>query len=303
MSPDLVDRVMTVLGENAPVSREQVERVLQALDEINAQLPEPTPHPDEPDCLPLEDDDDGLTHMDFATFLALDPQRRDALALRLQDRNWNLIQSTLERRGWEWMMWLDNRIVRASHSLEDYPAAEDIMSLGNETGNPPLIFVRNPVIEESAWVSLSHDDWYPTLPIHIGEPSWNDSQLIASGMPLLSDFDTGTAVQLIDADALAHSGWISTAFDPRPAIRGRHLSREYIYVVRNLRIGILDEAGTMRSGILPLRCVTDWQQSPLVSVNPQRQALIGRGVLLRLGLLIELDGANRSTRVPTRPPV
>lgn len=301
MSPDLVDRVLTVLGENAPVSRQQVECVLDALEKIHAQSPEPTPLSDESDCLPLDDDEDGLTHMDFATFLALPPQRRDELALRLQDRNWDAIQGTLERNGWEWMIWLDSRIVRTSHSLENYPTIEDIMTLGNEMGNPPLVFVRNPVIEEVAWTSLSHDDWYPTLPIHVGEPSWDDTQLIASGLHLISDFDTGTSTQLINADVLAPSGWISTAFDPRTVIRARHLLREYVYVVRDLRIGIASEAGTMRSGILSFRCVSDWQQSPLVSVNSQRQALVGRGVLLRLGLLVELNGANRSTRVPTRP--
>jgi hypothetical protein len=239
--------------------------------------------------------------MDFATFIALDSERRDELALRLQDRNWDVIQGTLERNGWEWMIWLDGRIVRTSHSLRDYPTAEDIMALGNDTGSPPLIFVRNPIIEETSWSPLPHNGWYPTLSIYIGEQSWDDAQLTTADITLVSDFDTGTPEQLINADLLAQAGWIPAAFDPRTSIRARHLGREYIYTVQHLRIGVTDEIGTMHSDILSCRCVRDWQQSPLVSVNPQRQALVGRGILLDLRLLIECVYSSNSTARTTPP--
>jgi hypothetical protein len=53
MSSNLVDQLMTVLGENAPVSREQVECVLNALGQIHPSLPEPALPSADPNTLPL----------------------------------------------------------------------------------------------------------------------------------------------------------------------------------------------------------------------------------------------------------
>lgn len=302
MSPDLVDRVLTVLGENAPVSRQQVECVLDALEKIHAQSPEPTPLSDESNCLPLEDDEDGLTHMDFATFLALPPQRRDELALRLQDRNWDAIQGTLERNGWEWIIWCGGKIVRSSPSWRDYPTTDDaeIRRIGHATGQVPLLFSRDLVIEETAWSPLPDNDWYPTLAVTVGELGWDAAQMISGGWQIVSDLDTGPPFTLVSMESLLQAG-LSVSFDMRSAQRSRHLGQTYAFNVYPLQVAMSDEGDILHSVVHPCRCVLDWQKSPLVSVNPQRQMLVGRGVLLDLGLLVELDCTNHSTRVPLRP--
>jgi len=44
-------------------------------------------------------------------------------------------------------------------------------------------------------------------------------------------------------------------------------------------------------------CVRDWQKSSLCLVNPNRQALAGRNVLLKFPITVELNGEKKLTRV------
>jgi len=61
---------------------------------------------------------------------------------------------------------------------------------------------------------------------------------------------------------------------------------------------VVDEDGNIKSASVQCRCVMDWVSSPLCHVNPQRQALVGRNVILTLALQVNLDGARKSTYVP-----
>lgn len=81
------------------------------------------------------------------------------------------------------------------------------------------------------------------------------------------------------------------------ALAGYHLGRRYECYVLPVQIAIIDEAGQMKSKVLPVVCVRNWQQSALCLVNPFRKALVDRNLLLELSLHIELDGANRATKI------
>lgn len=61
---------------------------------------------------------------------------------------------------------------------------------------------------------------------------------------------------------------------------GRHLERRYYFAVKRLKIGVEDIEGYRR--IIPRRafCVEGWHESPLTATNPDREAFIGRDVML-----------------------
>jgi hypothetical protein len=46
--------------------------------------------------------------------------------------------------------------------------------------------------------------------------------------------------------------------------------------------------------------IRGWSSSPFVRVNPARRALVGRNVLMRLGLRVLLRADDRRTSIPRR---
>ena len=78
---------------------------------------------------------------------------------------------------------------------------------------------------------------------------------------------------------------------------GQHLGTSYHYLTKNVTLVMISSNGTERQIKRGIICVQDWAKSPFVKINPQRQALIGRGVCLRLQPIVELDFGHRFTRV------
>ena len=69
------------------------------------------------------------------------------------------------------------------------------------------------------------------------------------------------------------------------------------YHLRNLLIGVRTVTGTFLTQTTKATCIRNWRESPLCLVNPQREALAGRNLLLEFPLRLELDGAAKCTRV------
>jgi hypothetical protein len=157
----------------------------------------------------------------------------------------------------------------------------------------PFAFVANPVIEESSWVALLKNDFYPTVSISVGSGLPSSSQ---STWTLQANFDTGSFHTMLDYDSLLQKQII----DRQPvdqANEGTHLERKFKFHIAPIRIGIIDETGQTFSISTLISCVRNWHQSPFCLVNAFRKALVGRGLLLKLPLRIELNGQDRSTKV------
>jgi hypothetical protein len=78
---------------------------------------------------------------------------------------------------------------------------------------------------------------------------------------------------------------------------GSHLERKFKFHIAPVTIGIIDETGQTVSISTSVSCVRNWRQSPFCLVNAFRKALVGRGLLLKLPLRVELNGQDRSTKV------
>ncbi len=158
---ELVDRVVKELETKMPMSRKQVESVISVLQNIGIlrSLGEQQAK------FVLQDDEHGLTSMSFAEYQELSQAQREHLALKLQDRNWNRIQSELERHSAQWMLVCGGEVLRWGSTWAHLPTDQELKEIGQTTGKVPLVFARNPQIEETNWASLPSDDWYPTLEV------------------------------------------------------------------------------------------------------------------------------------------
>ena len=74
-----------------------------------------------------------------------------------------------------------------------------------------------------------------------------------------------------------------------------HLSQLYSFHVLPVVIGVTDEQGSIKIQDFHALCVHNWQNSPLCLVNPNREALAGRNLLLEFPSRVELDGRQQVT--------
>jgi hypothetical protein len=177
--------------------------------------------------------------------------------------------------------------------LDEYPSRNKIFEVGHKLGWVPFVFVANPIIEESQWVALPRNDFYPTVSIIV---SSDDLQSTQKSLTLQADLDTGTFNILFDYDnflkeQLINSQPLDDAHD------GFHLGKIYYFHVIPATVSISDETGKTVSRFLSVLYVRNWQQSPLCIVNPLRKALVGRKLLLRLPIRIELNGQDHTTKI------
>ncbi len=110
----------------------------------------------------------------------------------------------------------------------------------------------------------------------------------------MADFDTGSAATFADFDELERRGIVQLL--PSDFIHYRsHLGRTFRCVDKVMEVGLIADDGTERSAPHSVLCVFDWHLSPFVAVNPNRVALVGRDICLRLQPKVTLDFANLTT--------
>ncbi len=88
----------------------------------------------------------GLFDFSFDEYLALSEEERDAIAFRAYQTLGGWIDAELARRKATWMLVCGGEIIEASPSLDEYPAREHLLQLGQERGRIPFVFVRGPLI-------------------------------------------------------------------------------------------------------------------------------------------------------------
>ncbi|MBC8235413.1 hypothetical protein H8E77_38190 [bacterium] len=324
MPYNLIDRIAEELAEEVSLSKGQIESVVSALAKFGAlnmavynttALRSKEVRSTE---FLLVDESDGITKMTFEEYLVLPIERRHSLALELQKRNWHSIQSELIRRNAQWMLVCGGSVFEYSSNWKELPTDEKIKKIGHQQNKVPLVFVRNPLVEETAWSPLPADDWYPTIPVYFGRAQWDDEQLVQQGINsfsflfdqtfsfrkrkslnglfIISDFDTGAPFIFADNNQLIQEQILDWELVHNPFL-GSHLGNAYAFFITELRVGVADEVGNVKSAPMQCRCVMNWASSPLRHVNPQRQALVGRNLLLILAFQVNLNGANLSTRL------
>jgi hypothetical protein len=240
--------------------------------------------------------EDEMFLIPFEEYLALSEDECDEVQMQAYEKYRSWIYDELEKRGAQWMLVCGGKIIESSPTLDDYPSDEKMYALGKQLGYAPLVFIANPVIEESYWVVLPKNDFYPSLSITIGSADWDEAELQEKGIAMNADFDTGAASLWFDYNQLLAENLIKRQRFKRTH-PGYHFGRQYNCYALPIQVAMVDEAGRTVSTIVSVLCVLNWQQSPLCIVNPSRKALVGRKLLLGLPIRIELSGQKRSTKI------
>jgi len=268
---------------------------------IQTEAAQPADLPARPDARPLPSAPEVLSagpsfpSVTLDQYLGLSPQEQEAMQLRAYEGNREWIDRELSEHSAEWLLVVRAQVQRASSSLGDYPSGEDLEDLAREHGEIPYVFVRTPLIEETAWSRVAADDLYPTVAVCVGSASWEESVLPTSGLQLTADFDTGSPHTFVDGDQLEATGLFSPS-SLSTQVR-RHLDRSYTFFVAPLLVGVRDESGQFEARGLSCLCVRNWRNSPLCLVNPNRQALAGRNLFGAFGFTLELDASRQATRL------
>ncbi|MBM4034974.1 MAG: hypothetical protein FJ291_24790 [Planctomycetes bacterium] len=220
-----------------------------------------------------------------AEYLALSQEEKDRVQLEAYEANRPWIERKLNELGAEWLLVANGEVVKASPTLDDYPFETPMDELARQYGGVPVIFVRSPLIEESARTVLPKGDSYPTLPIEVA-----DREVVA-------DFDTGSPCTMLDHEWLEARSVLGRGVGV--AHEGKHLGTTYSYRLLPVPLTLRGEDGRAATLAVRVRAVFDWRNSPLCSpsINPNRAALAGRDLLRGFGATVELDGRACVTRV------
>jgi len=233
----------------------------------------------------------------FDEFVKLDVNEQRKLRHQALRENQGWLDYQLATRNAEWILVIGGIVVRSSTSLDELPSKQEIYQIAEQKGFAPFVFVKDALVEEhntSKWALIEQDDYYPTVTIFVSAQNCTDEQLLECGKQLNADFDTGSPVIFLDLTVIED---IDIDISKHIEISNIHLRRTYDYVAPKVKIGVKTEQGKIKSDAFIVRAVANWENSPFCLPNPQRTALVGRNILLRLKLKTLLDGESKTTDI------
>jgi hypothetical protein len=227
----------------------------------------------------------------------LSPKERGMLQWRLKEQNHLWLKNKFSELKAAWLVVIDGEVIDWGKSLKNLPMARQNVEVSQRTGKFPFVFINDDLmaIEESnsAWHATNDPgDYYPTLPVTLSSAS--------NVVELVGDFDTGSSGTFVDYDFLRDRNLIQPEVGDYYEI-SRHLNQSFHGVAKSLRFKLSSKTGETFAFEAMIYCVSDWQTSPFVKINPDRVALVGRDLLLTLKPMILLDFNERQTEIgPSR---
>jgi hypothetical protein len=219
-------------------------------------------------------------------------------AERMQEKAYDLCKSRLHdawKKGLRQVVVCDNNIIYSTPSREDI--SNDLVErLAKQHSKACYVFSAPDMAEEGCvWTHVNDIDFYPTLCVYVGSEDSSDSDLIEKTPPIAADFDTGNPY-MCTFDANQFTGSLAS-FSPLEMRRGVHLGAIYTYFEKTARICVQDENGVPHSTVRNVRLMRNWRGSALLQASPNRVGFVGRDLQRELGIKLQLDPLNRSTRI------
>jgi hypothetical protein len=238
--------------------------------------------------------------LSFEEFEKLSEVEQSELRWQAFSLNKPWIDEQLQKHDAEWIVVVGGKVEKFSSTLDDLPTKSEIRKLGRGNGMTPFLFIREPLIEESAsvfnahsqWVGLKKSDFYPTIKMAISPLNNDEHDLESTCDWLTADLDTGSPASMVRETDITRMG---INLDNEEETWAVHLGQRYRYVTPQVQIAIQSESQGLKIGVFRPRVVYDWATGPFVQINPNRTALVGRNLLLQLGIDILLKGTERKT--------
>lgn len=187
----------------------------------------------------------------------------------------------------------DGEVVYRTNDEEEI-LSETIDEEARNHDKPCYAFAAPAVIEESAWLQVSGDDYYPTIDVELDRiDPLGEGETSQPPIHITADFDTGNVIsKLFSAEEVGILlGPISALhWEPQRGPWG-----DYRFIRKPAILSVRDENG----GVHQLRCsvqlVEKWEI--VQKNNPTRKGFVGRDLLRRLAIRVELNPATRRTSV------
>ena len=222
-------------------------------------------------------------------------EERGMLQWRLQQQNRFWLKENFARLKAAWIVVVDRRVIASGKNLKNLPMQTQVRRICRRTGKFPFIFVNDKfiTIEEitAAWSTTNQArDYYPTFPLTL--------RSAAKVVDIVGDFDTGASNTFVDYDFLRDHDLIQPQAEDYPIV-SLHLSQRFAYVAKWLQVEVPSNSRETRNLIARIFCVSNWNFSPFVALNPNRTALIGRDIMFELKPRVLLDFDKRQTEIVT----
>ncbi len=272
---DIIAEVEKRLGPLDEKAKRAVEMAMELMERLPTTKPEPKWQGENPS---------------FDQAAKMLPRERGMLLQALEQQNREWLERKLKELNARWLLVIDGEVVRYGTATTDYLTDEELLALCRERGKLPLLFMPlRPIEETTRWHSTIYDnDAYPTITLRVLSDN--------ATYDLIADFDTGSSEVYLDADTLVRQR-IIRVIDADPIYESTHLGRPFEYVIKFVRLALVDVDGKPRETRVLTVCVFDWHQSPFVSINPNRKALVGRDLCLLLQPKITLDFSRHETTI------
>ncbi|MCS6859494.1 MAG: hypothetical protein NZT92_04140 [Abditibacteriales bacterium] len=232
-------------------------------------------------------------------FIALPPDEIEKISMDIWKENGKWIDEQFAARQAKWLLVVGGRIVASYPDDESCPSEEALRQIERCEGRIAWMLGHEDeeMIEEGvAWSAISVRDAYPTLPVGVAHKDWGMEEIRQRALFYNADFDTGSPFVLLNYKELVAQN-IAPMQPLSNMLRKSHLGRSYVTCRLPVALWVEDERGKKHRLEYPCDCVLNWERSPFCLVNPQRQALVGRPSLLEFPLTVELDGAQKQTKV------
>lgn len=180
------------------------------------------------------------------------------------------------------------------------PSLEDTEQVKRRTGKICYVISRPKIQQLSSWSVTKQttpwNDHYPTLELYIGRPDWEDEKVFRKGFRKEADLDTGNGVQGVSA--FDHEVWVDLEYPNASGLQDCDVWGGFKYRASDVKLGVKDCNGNKKVLPIEVMFVKDWQQSPFKAVfNAGCNGFVGRELMFKFGLKVELDAPNKKTSV------
>ncbi len=198
------------------------------------------------------------------------------------------ISREIQAKHYAWCVICGDNLVAGSPDPREYPSEEVLVKIGEEYNLVPFAYgaVRAPeelhgLLGQGGWHQTVYPlDFYPTLRLRIGNNEIEE------------DFDTGAPRTHVSDDLVVRG-----RFDFLRDSSGEHLGEPYSFFTKPVTVSLVDPTGNMETSELLVNVVKDWYQTAFVSVNANRQCLLGRDLLGVFDVELVLNSKTRTTTI------
>ncbi|MDZ7360833.1 MAG: hypothetical protein ONB46_08920 [candidate division KSB1 bacterium] len=273
----ILEKVRQRLGSLDDKAEQAVMETIAVLNESSSQAP---------------DESFVSANVSVAQYTAWSPEERFQYLNNAEKVNAHWVEQRLQELNAAWLMVIDGQVVAHDEDFQNLPKKQEFKALCQKHGKYPFVFF-NPrlfMIEETTtWHATKEpNDAYPTVAVKLGGDS-NEARLKA-------DFDTGATHAYIDLNFLLRSGLLTIEVDDYER-ESLHLNRRFRFFAKLLQFSVHDQNGKSKEAEVYTFCIKNWHKSPFVAINPNRTALIGRGLFHKLSPVVHLDFASRRTEI------